>query len=229
MFIKQKESDFITTLYLIRHSVRMPKSRIESYHSSQDRWILDEKIILSTLGEERAKILCSNDELKDIDTVYTSNCVRTLQTAKYLLDEQGLNVNIDDRFDERRTGKRNDDIYPDWFSRQYFDPSFKTEGGESQIDVQKRFSEAITEILEKHKDERIAVFTHGYAITFYLLTFCKLLEVDEQRLKIEFKGNVIFNQAINAPELFKLTMNDDGEVEDIKLIKIKELSYMRGI
>ena len=207
----------------------MPKSRIESYHSSQDRWILDEKIILSTLGEERAKILCSNDELKDIDTVYTSNCVRTLQTAKYLLDEQDLNVNIDDRFDERRTGKRNDDIYPDWFSRQYFDPSFKTEGGESQIDVQNRFSEAINEILKKHKDKRIAIFTHGYAITFYLLTFCKLLEVDEQRLKIEFKGNVIFNQAINAPELFKLTVNDDGEVEDIKLIKIKELSYMRGI
>ena len=207
----------------------MPKSRIESYHSSQSRWILDEKIILSTLGEERAKILCSNDELKDIDAVYTSNCVRTLQTAKYLLDEQGLNVNIDDRFDERRTGKRNDDIYPDWFSRQYFDPSFKTEGGESQIDVQNRFSEAIDEILKKHKDKRIAIFTHGYAITFYLLTFCKLLEVDEQRLKIEFKGNIIFNQAINAPELFKLTMNDDGEVEDIKLIKTKELSYMRGI
>ena len=207
----------------------MPKARIDSYHSSQDRWILDEKIILSTLGEERAKILCSNDELKDIDVVYTSNCVRTLQTAKYLLDEQDLNVNIDDRFDERRTGKRNDDIYPDWFSRQYFDPSFKTEGGESQIDVQNRFSEAIDEILKKHKDERIAIFSHGYAITFYLLTFCKLLEVDEQRLKIEFKGNVIFNQAINAPELFKLTMNDDGEVEDIKLIKIKELPYMRGI
>ena len=219
----------ITTIYLIRHSVRMPKSRIDSYHTSQDKLITDEKIILSTLGEERAKILCSQEELKNIDVVYTSNCVRTLQTAKYLLEEQNLNVNIDDRFDERRTGKRNDDIYPDWFSRQYFDPTFKTEGGESQIDVQNRVSEAISEILKKYQGKRVAIFTHGYAITFYLLKFCKLLEIEDQRLKYEFKGNIIFDKPINAPELFKLTVDNNEEVKDIQLIKIKELPYMRGI
>jgi len=219
----------ITTLYLIRHSVRMPNSMIESYHTTQSRWVSEEKIILNTLGEERAKILCSNKELQNIDVVYTSNCVRTLQTAKYLLESQDLKVNIDDRFDERKTGKRNDDIYPDWFSRQYFDPTFKTEGGESQIDVQNRMSEAIGEILEKHKGKRIAIFSHGYAITFYLLKFCKLLEVEEQKLKIEFKDKIIFDKAINAPELFKLTIDDKGEVKSIKLIEIKELPYLRGI
>ena len=207
----------------------MPKSKIESYHTTQNRLILDEKIILSPEGEERAKILCSNEELKNIDAVYTSNCVRTLQTAKYLLEEQNLNVNIDDRFDERRTGKRNDDIYPDWFSRQYYDPTFKTEGGESQIDVQNRVSEAIGEILKKYKNGRVAIFSHGYAITFYLLTFCKLLEVEGQRLKIEFNGNVFFDKAINAPELLKLTIDDSEKVQNVELIKIKELTYMRGI
>lgn len=207
----------------------MPKSKIDSYYTSQDKLIMDEKIILSTLGEERAKILCNQEELQNIDVVYTSNCVRTLQTAKYLLEEQNLNVNIDDRFDERRTGKRNDDIYPDWFSRQYFDPTFKTDGGESQIDVQNRVSEAISEILKKHENKRIAIFTHGYAITFYLLKFCKLLEIEDQRLKYEFKDNIIFDKPINAPELFKLTFDSNEEVNDIQLIKIKELPYMRGI
>ena len=219
----------MTTLYLIRHSVRMPKTQIDSYHTSQPRLIMDEKIILSAVGEERAKILCNQEELNNIDIVYASNCVRTLQTAKYLLDSQGLNVNIDDRFDERRTGKRNDDIYPDWFSRQYLIPTFKTEGGESQIDVQNRVSEVIDEILEQHKDKRIAVFTHGYAITFYLLKFCKLLAIEDHRLTLEFKGNIILDKAINAPELFKLTIDDNKEIQNIELIEIKELPYMRGI
>ena len=138
-------------------------------------------------------------------------------------------VNIDDRLDERRVGKRNDDIYPDWFTRQYLDSSFKTEGGESQEDVQKRMNEVIDEMIKKHKDQRIAVFTHGNAITFYLLKFCKLLEIEDQRLKYEFKGKVIFDQPINAPELFKLTIDDKGEVQDVQLIKIKELPYMKGI
>ena len=224
-----KEVIFITTIYLIRHSVRMPRSEIESYHTTQTNLILSEKIILSTLGEERAKILCSQKELENIDVVYVSNCVRTLQTAKYLLESQKLKVNIDDRLDERRAGKRNDDIYPDWFSRQYYDPSFKTEGGESQIDVQNRMTEVIDEIIDKHKDKRIAIFTHGYAITFYLLKFCKLLDIEDQKLKYEYNGKILFDKAINAPELFKLTVDDNKEIKNIELIEIDELPYMRGI
>ncbi len=181
------------------------------------------------MGEERAKIVCNHEELKNIDVVYASNCVRTLQTAKYLLDSQGLKVIIDDRLDERRVGKNNDDIYPDWFARQFFDPNFKTEGGESQLDVQNRMSEAIKEIVEKYKGKRIAIFTHGYTILFYFLKYCKLLGVDGEKIKIEFKGNIIFNKKINAPELFKLLINDDGEVENIKLITIDELTHMKGV
>ena len=217
----------MTTLYLIRHSVRMPKSFIESYHTSQSELIKNEKIILSSLGEERAKILCSQKELENIDVVYSSNCVRTLQTAKYLLEEQDLKVNIDDRLDERRKGKSNDHIYPNWFSRQYFDPHFKTEGGESQIDVQKRFNEVIHEILKEYKNKRVAIFTHGYAITFYLIQFSKLLEIEDQRLKLEFNGKIVFNKAINAPELLKLTF-DGFELKNIEVIEIKKLPYVRG-
>ncbi len=69
--------------------------------------------------------------MQNIDAVYTSNCVRTLQTAKYLLKKQNLRVNIDERFDERRVGKPNDDIVKDWWLKQYIDENYKTEGVES--------------------------------------------------------------------------------------------------
>ena len=100
----------MTTIYLIRHSIRMPIEKIKKYNTSQSELIKNEKIILSVEGEERAKILSQEKELQNIDVVYASNCVRTLQTAKYLLEEQDLNVTIDERFDERRVGKKNEDV-----------------------------------------------------------------------------------------------------------------------
>ena len=161
----------MTTLYLIRHSVRMKRDDIETYNTTQPRIIKEEKIILSSEGEKRAEILSKEVELQNIDVLYTSNCVRTLATAKYMMESQNLKANIDERLDERRVGKPNDDIYPDWFIRQYMDENYKTDGGESQKDVRKRMDEVINEILEKHKNKRIAVFAHAYAITFYLLKY----------------------------------------------------------
>lgn len=103
-----------TTVYLVRHSIRFNSNNILQYNTNQNKTLKNEKIILSVEGERRAEILSNEKELQNIDAVYTSNCVRTLQTAKYLLKKQNLRVNIDERFDERRVGKPNDDIVKDW-------------------------------------------------------------------------------------------------------------------
>jgi len=219
----------MTTVYFVRHSVRMKKSDILEYNTVQGNLIREEKIILSVDGEKRAKLLSEKEELKNIDVVYASNCVRTLQTAKYLLESQNLKVNIDERLDERRVGKPNDDIYPDWFSRQYFDENFKTEGGESQLDVRNRVLECFNEIIEKYKGKRIAIYSHGYAITFFLLKYCKLLDVQDKKLKYEFNGKVIFDKAINAPDLFKLVLDDDNNVISIENIVYDDIPYDIGL
>ena len=144
-----------TVVYLIRHSVRFNnKNLIEKYNTNQNELIKYEKIILSVTGEKRAEILSNEKELQNIDVVYTSNCVRTLQTAKYLLEKQNLKVNIDERFDERRTGKPNSDKVPDWYERQFFDENYKTEGGESQAEVRQRMSEAFEEVVKDNKGKK---------------------------------------------------------------------------
>ena len=217
----------MTTLYLIRHSVRMPLNKIK-YKTNQDKLILNEKIILSKEGESRAKLLSEKEELKNIDVVYASNCVRTLQTAKYIIEKQNLSVTIDDRLDERRVGLANDKYYPDWFERQYKDENFKTVGGESQKDVRNRMDEAITEILKEHKDKRIAVFSHGYAITFYLLKYCKLISIIDEKLKYQFNNKIIFDKKINAPEVFKLTF-EENKIKDIELIEFEDIPYNHGV
>lgn len=218
----------MTTLFLIRHSVRMPGSDIASRNVSEDKIVTSEKIILSIEGEERAKILSEKKELQDVDVIYTSNCVRTLQTAKYLMNRLSLPAHIDERLDERRIGIPNDDIYPDWLERQYFDSSFHTEGGESQIDVQNRMDEVVSEILDQYQDKKIAIFSHGYAITFYLLKFCKLVNVVGGHLTYEFHNKIIYDQAINAPEVFQLVF-DGKKFLSIECIQYNDLPYMHGV
>ena len=218
----------MTTIYLIRHSVRMPLNKIEKYNTTQDKLILSEKIILNSEGEKRAKLLSEKEELQNIDVIYASNCVRTLQTAKYLLEKQNLNVIIDDRLDERRVGIPNSDIYPDWFERQYKDENFKTVGGESQKDVRNRMDEAITEILKQYKDKRIAIFSHAYAITFYLLKYCKLKNMVENKFTFEFNNKIVLDKKINAPEVFKLTF-EEYKIKDIELIQFDDIPYNQGV
>ncbi len=218
----------MTTLYLIRHSVRMKRDDIETYNTTQPRIIKEEKIILSSEGEKRAEILSKEQELQNIDVLYTSNCVRTLATAKYMMESQNLKANIDERLDERRVGIINDKEVPDWFIRQYKDIDYKTIGGESMREVRNRFNEVIEEIIEKHKDKRIAVFTHGYAITSYLLKYCKLIHISEERLEVEYNGKTLYNKRLNAPEVFKLTF-DNQELKNIELIEFDDLPYNHGV
>ncbi len=217
----------MTTIYLIRHSVRMPQNQIESYNTIQNELLKNEKIILSIEGEKRAEILSKEKELQNIDVVYSSNCVRALQTAKYIMESQNLKVNIDERLDERRVGIANDKEHPNWFEEQYYDENYKTVNGESQKEVRNRFDEVIKIILEKYKDKRIAVFSHGYAITFYLLKYCELVNIEDKRLKIKFKNKIIYDNRINAPEVFKLTFNDK-DIINIEYLPFTKLPYNEG-
>ena len=93
-----------------------------------------------------------------------------MQTAKYLLEKQHLKTNIDERFDEKRVGKPNDKEYPDWYTRQYEDENFKTEGGESQAEVRERVNEAFPEVVSQNKGKRIAIFAHERTLCKWLLS-----------------------------------------------------------
>ena len=218
-----------TTVYLIRHSVRFNSKKILLYNTNQNKIIKNEKIILSVDGERRAEILSNESELQNIDVVYTSNCVRTLQTAKYLLEKQNLSVNIDERFDERRVGKPNDDIVKEWWLKQYTDENYKTEGGESQKEVRERFSEAFNEVLENNNGKRIAIFSHGYAITFFIMTWCKFkYNGIKDDMQFYFRNEKIFDNKLNAPDVFKLEFDENNQILDIKNIKFDDLPYKDG-
>ncbi len=218
----------MTTIYFIRHSVKFPSKMLNFYNSPDDKDLKDEKNVLSVEGEKRAEILCNKDIFDDIDEIYASNMVRSIQTAKYLATRLNKKISIDKRLNERRYGKQNSDDFEDWYERQYLYSDFRTIGGESQEDVRNRMLEALDEILDKNEDKKIAVFSHGYAITFMLLHWCKLIGVNrERKLTFEFNGKIIYDKVLNAPEVFKLTF-DKKELKTIEYIEFEDLPFMHG-
>ena len=218
----------MTTIYLVRHSVRMKKNLIEENKTNLSEQEKIERIVLSPLGEERAKLLSTKSIFDNVDKIYTSNCVRTLETAKYLMERLNLGVTIDDRFDERRLGIPNDKEYPNWFEIQFKDENFKTVGGESQKEVRERMSEAIDEILTNDKNKEICIFTHGYAILYYLMKHCEFIYHDKTRVELIFNNKTIFNRYLNAPEVIKLSFNNK-RIKDIEFIEFEDIDYNLGV
>lgn len=106
-----------------------------------------------------------------------------------------MQYNLDKRLCERKLGNvedlakfMKDKETRDPSREQLAFPEFKTRDGESANDTNKRMNEFIDEILEKYKEKRIAVVSHGGAIKFYLLSYCKVNE----KLNLEYNEKEIF-------------------------------------
>ena len=89
----------ITEVYLIRHSNVL---KIEKNNINEDYQISNEKIILSIEGERQAELLSKLPELQNIDTLWCSNYVRAISTAKYIANKNNIKINIDENFNERK-------------------------------------------------------------------------------------------------------------------------------
>lgn len=214
----------ITTIYLIRHSTKFNPNMIGNYNTTDSKQVKTEKKMLSIEGEKRAAILASQKEFKNIDSLYSSDYVRTMQTAKYFMKEKNLKLNIDARFNERKNGTVDINKYPDFFSRQYIDENFKMNDGESQVEVRKRITEAFWEVVNSNRNKKAVIVSHGTSISFLLMNWCNLLDIQDNLLrKLEFNGKIIINRVYRAPEVFKVLVDDENNIIDICNVEFEDL------
>ena len=196
-----------TIVYLIRHADKKKKKGIRN--TKETSQMINEKEILSIKGEEDSKRLSKNEELKNIDTIWCSSYVRAKQTAKYIAEENNLQINLDDRLNERKLGNleeiaifMKDKKTRDPSQEQLLYPKFKTSDGESAEDTNKRMTEFLKECLNENKGKKIAIVSHGGSIKFLLLNWCKVNE----NMKLEYKDNEL---NVTSPSLLKLTFKDE--------------------
>ena len=63
-----------TTIYLVRHAETINEKGIRN--TNEDSQMINEKEILSIEGEEQAKKLSENNELKNLDIIWSSSYAR---------------------------------------------------------------------------------------------------------------------------------------------------------
>ncbi len=212
----------MTEVYLIRHSEKY--RNFNNIINDDSFQLFNEKIILSINGEMLANKLANMEEMSNIDVVFASNYVRSIGTAKYIAYRNKIDVNIDKNFGERIYGINSvDEIIDDFNVKQWNDIDYKLPNGESRRDVTNRMYNALIRVINDYKNKRIAIVSHGTAISFLLDKWCDVFvnynNDNKMNTKIVFKNKIIFDNNISAPCVFKIVF-DDNNIISIENINI---------
>ena len=208
-----------TVVYLIRHSEATPKNNLKSISIHDSKQILNEKSFLSVSGEKRAEELSKMEELQNIDAVYSSSYVRSLETAKYIALENNTIINIDDRLNERKIGDMGDMDWREFYRLQMKDFDFKLSGGESINQVKKRMVAAMKNILMFETGNRVAVVSHSTALTCLLSAWCETGRNYNGEIILSYNGESIIDGSFTAPMVFKVVF-DGMNVLSIELVEL---------
>ena len=212
----------MTEVYLIRHSEKY--RNFNNIINDDSFQLFNEKIILSINGEMLANKLANMEEMSNIDVVFASNYVRSIGTAKYIAYRNKIDVNIDKNFGERIYGINSiDGIMDDFNVKQWNDIDYKLPNGESRRDVTNRMYNALIRVINDYKNKRIAIVSHGTAISFLLDKWCDVFvnynNDNKMNTKIVFKNKIIFDNNMSAPCVFKIVF-DDNNIISIENINI---------
>ncbi len=207
----------MTEVYLIRHS----KPIDVNHEIDRDNFqIQNEKKCLSIEGEKIAEEKFKNNEFNNIDILYSSNYVRAIQTAKYIAFKNNLDININSDLGEREIGINSWDELPEQFERkQLLDENYKISGGESQKEVRERMYNALIRIIDKNKNKRIAIVSHGTALSYLISKWCDI-KLEDDKFKYSYRDKVLLHNYFDYCETFKLTFDLDNNLIGIDHIEL---------
>ena len=95
-------------------------------------------------------------------------------------------------------------------TEQLLDSKLKNKNGENRDEVTKRMEEAFYKVFDENMGKKIAIVSHGAAIIFLLMKWCKL----NNNNNIEFNKKEII---LNSPGIIKLVF------EEKQLIELKQI------
>ncbi|MBK7707998.1 MAG: histidine phosphatase family protein [Acidobacteria bacterium] len=159
----------VTRLYLIRHG--------QSAGNAEGRFGGHSATPLSELGFHQAKTTAEALARERIDAIYSSDLLRAVQTAKPLSDLLDLPIIQTPAFRERHVGilegltfdeskERHPDDYYALVNRNINHIITK---GESYRQLLRRVNGELHNIVDVHKGERVAIFSHTGAICYMTL------------------------------------------------------------
>lgn len=149
-----------TIIYLVRHAETVEENDIRN--TNEDAPLINEKEILSVEGEEQAKKLSENNELKNLDVIWSSSYARAKATAKYIAYKNNLPFNLDNNLSEIKLGNlkelgefMKDKSTRDPSQEQLLDRTFRTSDGESAEQTRERMNVFLTKYLKNMKEREL--------------------------------------------------------------------------
>ena len=208
----------MTTIYLINNSLTMNNLNFPDKETLEQK---REKRILSIEGEEESKRLVHNKDLQKVQYIYSSSYVMSIATAKYLAQDLELDINIRSELGERVIGNLGDKKIRMITEIQENDFDYKLAGGESLNEVKNRMSRFVNQLLEKHADKTISLYTQNVAITCLLSKWCKKGFNLDNRLILNYQDEAIIDGAWDGINMIELVF--DGK--DLVSIKRKNRNF----
>ena len=159
----------ITKLYLVRHG--------QSAGNAEGRFGGHSPTPLSELGVQQAELTAQSLAKENINAIYTSDLFRAVQTAEPLAKLLDLPVIKTSAFRERNVGvlegktfdESKEEFPKDYYALVNRSVHHVITEGESYRHLLRRATSALREILNIHRGEKVAVFSHTGAICFMTL------------------------------------------------------------
>lgn len=192
----------MTTIYLTRHG--------------QTIWNIDKRLQgvsnsdLTQLGIEQAMSLRDRMNDIDIDVIYTSPLVRALETAKIIRGNRDIEIVIEDGLKEISFGEYEGSTEAELLKKgigtelkKMFDGdiNIKTPGGESVKELYERLEYTLEKIIEKYKNKRILIVSHGMTLRTMMNYF--------------YQGREVFTDIMGQATLTKITFDKNQFNVDI--------------
>lgn len=136
---------------------------------------------------EWLKVTCPN-----VDNVYTSSALRSIQSARMIAKGYKLDFEILDNLKERKAGiwggltyGQIQQKYPDLFEQYKADPTgFYLEGAENRTDINKRVSYIIDEVIKKNPYKTILIVTHASVVQSAISSALQIDPVHQNKIYI---------------------------------------------
>lgn len=179
----------MTSVYFVRHAQ-------PDYNWKDDRTrpLTEEGIADSEKVYE--KLLNIN-----LDRAVSSPYKRSIDTIKHCAESHNLKIVTDERFREREKGTNGNNY--GMFQKRWSDFNYHEEGGESLNTVQSRNTEALFELLDNHKNEKILLGTHGTALstilnfydnTYNCESYLRMIDYMPYIIRLDFDGRTCINK-----------------------------------
>jgi broad specificity phosphatase PhoE len=170
------------TVYFVRHGESIANVGHPMYLS-------EEEVVLTEKGKEQARFIAERCKKLSAEVLIASTATRARQTAEYIQEATGLEVEVSGLFTERIPpkelfGRPKDDpeakkMEDEWMLT-FFQDNTRVASGENFADLKSRVSQALKH-LEERSERRILVATHGFFLhmTAALVTLGESLTAEE--------------------------------------------------